>query len=599
MGSVLRRWKAIGATGFPDPDLQPHKYIVGEPLHVMYEVWPLVFMCRACGRIQYYRDIDTLRARNDRLGCPSCKGRDQLKQIAYGYVCECGRKDTLFVPRCPKDKAHSIGLVNKGSFQESYWLCQDCNTPIRGGSREGLGFRRCECAPRKGMRGVPLEDSRAHYSQTVALVDLDSPLLEQWVANPRFSDLLLHAVLDTPAYSRQDLVSLAAWKPSAPGLSPELKATLDAMIASGIDRAQAESIIKQGIRAGEADPWSRYTTESKLIKDVLAPRDWSQSRQTVEYVFVRDEPTIATLTLSQLIDETAGRGETELVSHLRADALLASQMGFSKLAVVRSLPILLAGYGYTRYFASPRDIADQPGAIAVSLRPFPLENGKFPLYAAQNTTEGLLYELNPWRLAAFLEMNCDVVIPQSARVSDSTIRAWLLQIGGEGLNQGESHLNLESWEVEEGKVVDVPAALLFGVVHTIAHVLRVSAHRHVGIDADSLAEYLFPAHGSGMIYVSSHVEFTLGGIDSVFRSNLQQWLGSAFEHAGQCSFDPVCSHSGGACLACLYPKFGCPHFNRTVSRAFLFGGEVRGYGRRIEGFWAAHTRTRAEVLRSL
>jgi len=68
----------------------------------------------------------------------------------------------------------------------------------------------------------------------------------------------------------------------------------------------------------------------------------------------------------------------------------------------------------------------------------------------------------------------------------------------------------------------------------------------VGIDADSLAEYLFPAHASGPLYASSQVEFTLGGIDAVFRSNMTQWLGSARDYAGRCSFDPVCEKSGGA-----------------------------------------------------
>ena len=377
--AALHRWKAIGVTGYPDPDLQGHKYIVGEPLHVMYDAWPLVFLCRNCGRVQYYRDIEALRNSNDRLGCPTCKGRDQLRQIPYGYICECGRKDTLFVPRCPRDKTHSIALVNKRSFQESYWICQVCRTPLRRGSREGLGYRRCDCAPKKGMRGVPLEDSRAFYSQTIALVDIDSPSLERWYSNPHFSDLLLEAAIGGEAYKPSDLISLANWKPSGDGLSPELKATLDAMIESGIDQAQAEAIIRQGSKAGGANPWVRYTQSANAIKDLSPSRNWAQVRRTVEYVFVRDEPSIAALPLVKLAEEAESAGDLESASRLRADKQLANQMGFASLAIVRSLPILLAGYGFTRYFGTPRDGSDEAGSTAttVSLRPFPQTTERF------------------------------------------------------------------------------------------------------------------------------------------------------------------------------------------------------------------------------
>ena len=153
-------------------------------------------------------------------------------------------------------------------------------------------------------------------------------------------------------------------------------------------------------------------------------------------------------------------------------------------------------------------------------------------------------------------------------------------------DRGESHLILRPYEIESGLTVDEPSALAFGVLHSVSHILKATAQRYVGIDSDALAEYLFPAHFAGLLYVSTHVEFTLGGIDSVVRSNLTQWLGSARDYAGQCSFDPVCSRAGGACPVCLYPKFGCDYFNRTVSRAFLFGGEVRGRTNPVVGYWA-------------
>lgn len=235
----------------------------------------------------------------------------------------------------------------------------------------------------------------------------------------------------------------------------------------------------------------------------------------------------------------------------------------------------------------------------MQLRSYPAIEGKIPIYVARNTTEGLLYDLDPWRLAAYVESNSDVTVPPDAVQSKAALYAWLLMQSGRLIQAGESHFLLRSFETEAAVIVDEVSALIFGVLHTMSHVLKATAHRYVGIDGDSLAEYLFPAHGAGLIYVSSHVQFTLGGIDSVFRSNLTQWLASARDYAGGCSFDPVCMHSGGACLACLYPKFGCAYFNRSVSRSFLIGGKVSGRIDAIVGFWDAKVVERAKQLKIL
>jgi hypothetical protein len=235
----------------------------------------------------------------------------------------------------------------------------------------------------------------------------------------------------------------------------------------------------------------------------------------------------------------------------------------------------------------------------VILRHFPLQGDKIPIYVARNKTEALMYQLDPWRLAAFLELNAGLTVPTDAACSEPALRAWLLDHVERLVVEGESHLVLSEFERNAGATVDEPSALAFGVLHTLSHVLKATAHRYVGIDSDSLAEYLFPAHGAGLLYVSSNVQFTLGGIDAVFRSNLTQWLGSARDYAGRCSFDPVCSDSGGACPACLYPKFGCAYFNRTLSRAFLFGGNVKGRQQPLICFWELPVVQKAVQLRSL
>jgi hypothetical protein len=591
VSQALRRWNALGISGFPDPQNQTNRYVVGEPFQVMYSLWPTVFTCRECGRVHFYQGISNLQSKNERLRCRDCNGKDQFRQVPYAYVCECGRLDPVYIPsKIPGHTwDHFIELVNKGNFQDSYWRCRECQRPLYRNPREGLGFRRCECSPRKGKRGILLEDSRIFNSQSLDLVEIEPRALDRWRENEHFSDLLLGAVLRVPAYDRHHLLDLAAWKPSGTtSLSPELQQMKATLITElGLTDEQAEAMVRKSAQ-GSANPWVGYERDLVEHGASLGGIAWAESRRTIEYVFVRDEPSAASISLSELIQETASAGDRATSSRLAGEQQLGKKLGLVDLRIVQALPILLAGFGYTRYFSSPQDTSDGSGASNVGqvvLRSYPAVDGKIPIYVARNTTEALLYELDPWRLAAFLKVNSAGEPPPDARKNEPAIRAWLLAQSIRLLQIGESHFVLKPFEIEAGLTVEDSSALLFGVLHTTSHVLKATAHNYVGIDADSLAEYLFPAHASGLLYVSTHVEFTLGGMDSVFRSNLTQWLASARDYAGKCSFDPICQRSGGACLACLYPKFGCSYFNRTVSRAFLLGGEVPGRHRTLVGFW--------------
>ena len=118
--TLLNQWQAITPTGFPDPIRQATRYEVGEPYQVWFTVWPYVFTCRNCGRVHWYRNLPKLLSVNERLACFTCKGQDQLVQVPYAYVHECGRIDSVFIEA--GHIGHKVKLVNKGSFQESYWF---------------------------------------------------------------------------------------------------------------------------------------------------------------------------------------------------------------------------------------------------------------------------------------------------------------------------------------------------------------------------------------------------------------------------------------------------------------------------------------------
>lgn len=459
----------------------------------------------------------------------------------------------------------------------------------------------CECAPRKGKRGILLEDSRVYFSQTIDLVEIEPAILDRWKDNSHFNDLLAAAILRAPAYNARHLLDLADWKPSSQNLSPELIATRDLLIEKGLSASEAEDIVRKGAQQAGANPWTSYDNNLEKARSLLESFNFNENRRSVEYVFVRDEPSVTAITLDDLIQESNSLGDIDTETRLKNEKDLARQLGIIDLRIIESLPILLAGVGYSRYFASPRDNdnGDSSNDKQPTLNTFHEQGGKVPIYVAKNTTEAFMFELDPYRLAAFLKVNLNIAMPAEVTESEILLRAWLLNLSHRLFDLGESHFVLKSFETEIGLSVDVTSALIFGVIHTLSHVLKATAHNYVGIDADALSEYLFPAQFSGLLYVSSHTEFTLGGIDSVFRANLTQWLGSAWEYAGRCSFDPVCSTSGGACSACLYPKFGCGYFNRTLSRAFLYGGVIQGYGRSLIGYWSPEVTNESNGLRKV
>ena len=71
------------------------------------------------------------------------------------------------------------------------------------------------------------------------------------------------------------------------------------------------------------------------------------------------------------------------------------------------------------------------------------------------------------------------------------------------------------------------------------------------------------------------------------RRNLYQ---NALKENEICTFDPVCkTNQNGACIACTFiPEVCCAHFNKDLSRSYLYGGVIKLGEEEIKvmkGFW--------------
>jgi len=593
---VLLTWDAIQQDSFPDPRKFPHKYEVGEPYQVHYTLAPLVFVCKQCKRVQWYENIDKLVKVNYFLNCRGCNGKETLVQVPYLYIHECGNADNIFIPK--HASGHVIVMNNRGRFQESNWYCETCKQSLTKPGKQGLGLRYCQCGPKKLKRGSTLQDPSVHYTRTISLVDTDDIILESATESPFLGESLLAALLRIANYHSQDFEDLLATTSTSSELQDKLELTRQDLIAKGItDSKQLEMILdvmKSQMVSPQEDKQQRLQKEVHTLLGASFPliQHAQTSRPLLEYVFVRDHPRMQSWKLSSLLSEAQKQDDELASTRYEKDKVKANQLGLTNVSVLEAFPLLLAAIGYSRVYQSPQSGSN------TKLRPFITNRPKIPLYAVRSTTEALMFELDPWWEAAWLLENDLAEIPDTAFANECQLRLWLLQQREIFLQQKEAHLELLPWEKEKGYEMSNPgSAALFGVLHSISHMLVIAATTQVGFEADSLAEYLFPVAGAGVIYATGHQEFTLGSIVSAFRMNLEYWLNTAYETAQRCIYDPLCKSQGGACHACSYLRFSCPHFNRTVSRSFLLGGPVDGLQRDVVGYWSTQTCNRAHKLK--
>lgn len=595
---LLYAWDAIGPDNFPDPKLFPNKYEIGEPYQIHYTLRPLVFVCKICKRVQWYSDVEQLNHYNYNLNCRQCKGTRTLMQIPYIYIHECGRTDNVFIPKHPNN--HVITLNNRGRFQESNWYCQTCRKPLTKPGTQGLGLRACSCAKKKLKRGTTLQDPSVHYNHTISLVDTEDPLLEGARQNPQLGENLLAGLLRTSHYNPGEFKDLLQAAPSdeendvkRENMRQELRAKgitdpaqLDVMLDVMLSQMSSPIAVKQPQL--RKDVYDLITEHSPLIGEAAT------SRHLREYLFVRDYPGMQSSGLTDLLNQANEYGDTPTAERYRDDQAMVERVGMSNLRLLEKFPLLLAAVGYSRVHASP-----VPGTTT-ALRPYEANKPKIPIYAIHSTTEALMFELDPWWEAAWLLENGWAEQPDAPFQDAIGLRTWLLRSSSYLLRYNAAHLEQLPWEKEKNiPLPEITAACRFGLLHSLSHMLIIAARAQVGFEADSLAEYLFPVASAGVIYATGHQAFTLGAIVSAFKMNLSMWLTSAYESTQRCIYDPLCRSRGSACHACAYLRFSCPHFNRTVSRAFLLGGPVDGLQKEVVGFWSTSTYDRMLQLKQV
>jgi hypothetical protein len=449
------------------------------------------------------------------------------------------------------------------------------------------------------MRGSTLQDNRVYYPHTVSLLNIADDRYLDWSRTQDGAPYLLAGLTGLPEYdgARLQEYTQATVTPDASFQEARLRAELE---QAGItDRTQQDAFIQ--IRAASQNPQLAARQDlvaraAALFAGTETMTAVTESRAVREFLYTRDHPTPNTRCLSSLWREAEDAGDIASAERFREDLAAMRDLGLSDLRVMTDLPVMLCAIGYSRWMPEHRRVRTGE-ELTASLRLFPQHQNRHPIYTAENTTEGLLFTLDPYQWAAWLAENDAVALPEPGFADEPAARAWLIRLMPQFLSTSQAYLQRQPWE-ENVPPVHAPTALSFGLLHSMSHLFLSSAQSCVGFQTDSLAEYLFPIAGSGLIYAGGHKEYTLGGIVSVFQQDMLQWLRGARETAYRCLLDPLCRQKGGACHTCIYLRFSCQHYNRTLSRSFLTGGRVAGHAEVIVGYWSSRVRTRAAALRA-
>jgi hypothetical protein len=91
------------------------------------------------------------------------------------------------------------------------------------------------------------------------------------------------------------------------------------------------------------------------------------------------------------------------------------------------------------------------------------------------------------------------------------------------------------------------------------------------LEASSLGELIMTDALAFAIYAG---DSELGALTAAFDQMLDVVMDGMTDF-NSCRFDPSCRDDDrGACVGCIQMPRGCPWFNESLSRAYLFGGPV-------------------------
>ncbi|MHA2298272.1 MAG: hypothetical protein ACXADA_19765 [Candidatus Hodarchaeales archaeon] len=540
--------------------LDTDSFVFLSPKRVYLDFFPLTLSCSKCYSHYTFNTIEDLTKRMQRSNyrCPKCK--DRLTQPTFVHYHRCGLIESLYVPKCFKNPSHSFMKLEQTSSPSTLdweWVCKKPGC----GYRRSL-FRNCPHC-KEPMHTRPFRTLLAYIPKTITMLNVKSDEKIDYTEN-RYK-LLLGAYLDLCTYE----TALKDMKSSEKTNSQVERINEMMLIAQDMPDGEGKEIMIMNLRDQLAE------LDTVNLQDVFSEID-SMGVNVDEYqdkipVILDYLKLIHSLqnTMSLKDITTRFRSDGDILSLIRANnskkALL--KIGVKQAFVTTDFPIISLAYGYTRGTRNfeKKKFGQDDRIVLNDFERYEEYPDGFPIFTRMSETEAIILEYDRRKIIKWLSEN-KVISHSINSLTDDEMKLWFME-------KVNSKAVLPFAEIPEDESI---TKYVYGLIHSINHLLLRRASGLIGLDKNSLSEMIIPEIPLAIIFANRSQDFHLGGFVTLFENNMDTLVNQAFMQAEQCLYDPLCYATTQACHACLYvSEISCTHYNYDLSREFLLGnGEM-------------------------
>jgi len=526
--------------------------------------FPRTVVCKNCDAVTYRKEAENLRETDGTCPQHDCSG--ELQQLQFVLVHDCGAVTNLRPNPCDSHGFDYLHLSRGAPEDLSTWSFRCHGTGCNYDS--DMGGQCSGCGEYVGFP-TPVEAGTVHYPQRDAFAEMpmigvkqgDIPYGEEWCR------VLMADYLGNPDYRAEGITPEEV--ASVPGLSPEeLDEYLD-KLGDGNRDIVLEMV--QDLTPGEG--YTRNTVVRLNRDDIQTPddREWYTLVADQLFTFMRcTEGYVGDD--SELDDGTEYPTSNSINDYLNDDSFLdkhleakfykknLATLGITDAWVVDNFPLLNILFGYTR---------DSPHASETDLQSFdhPYKDDGLSIYGDRSPSEAIVLEMDRKKIIQWLLNNGSLTEPNAPNLDDETeLKRWFLE-------------NVDPRETQNPftPINDQLTEEIYRLVHSTSHTLMSTASKQCGLDNDSISELILPNVPAIVLYAKSMEHFALGGMFTLFKTRINEWVGDAKTYAENCIYDPACrsSEGGAACHACMHvAEFTCEYYNQALDRNLLIGTET-------------------------
>jgi hypothetical protein len=256
-------------------------------------------------------------------------------------------------------------------------------------------------------------------------------------------------------------------------------------------------------------------------------------------------------------------------------ALRLKFLGIAEMRLLRALQVCEYTFGYTRTSSTPLVRRDKAGDAEMPVRLNIFERVRVgdvllhPVLCLEQSNEGFYVRLDEDLVNSWLTCNH---LPQAAGSGQPNLGGRLI----ESYPAVAFSRFLDEYRREKATQRSA-YAMVYSLLHTVAHHLISVCASMSGLDLGSFGEHIFVPDFAFLVYRRG-MTMDLGNLSSMWRDRGDPCTGNEVlermvsPESLRCGSESVCTHHGGACPDCfLIPETTCLTRNELLSRSVLSG----------------------------